>query len=104
MIRSTAFVTTITAAWKSCVYSCAPTTAQRTENERPLPARRSLMLNPELFRGETPCHERFRELSALAAIGQLSSAENAELSAHLRECADCREAHVGYANVVQRQL
>ena len=49
-------------------------------------------------------HESFRELSALAAIGQLSSDEDRELNAHLRECAECREAHADYARVVRHQL
>jgi len=49
-------------------------------------------------------HERFRELSALAAVGQLSADEDRELNAHLRECADCREAHADYARVVRHQL
>lgn len=49
-------------------------------------------------------HEHFRELSALAAIGQLSRDEDRELSLHLNECADCREIHEGYARVVLHQL
>ena len=49
-------------------------------------------------------HEHFRELSALAAIGQLSSEEGRELTRHLGECSECREAHEDYAHVVQHQL
>jgi len=49
-------------------------------------------------------HEHFRELSALAAIGQLSRDEDRELSQHLNECADCREIREGYARVVLHQL
>ncbi len=49
-------------------------------------------------------HEHFRELSALAAIGQLSRDEDRELNQHLNECADCREIHEGYARVVLHQL
>lgn len=49
-------------------------------------------------------HEHFRELSALAAIGQLSSDEDRELNEHLRECANCREVHADYARVIQHQL
>lgn len=49
-------------------------------------------------------HEHFRELSALAAIGQLSSIEDRELNEHLRECEDCRAAHAGYLRVIQNQL
>ena len=37
-----------------------------------------------------PEHERFEELCAVAAIGQLSEAELAELAEHLRSCFTCR--------------
>jgi hypothetical protein len=49
-------------------------------------------------------HEYFRELSALAAIGQLSSEEDSELRQHLIDCAGCCEASDGYAHVIQHQL
>ena len=49
-------------------------------------------------------HEYFQELSALAAIGQLSADENRELENHLIECTSCREVHQGYALVIQHQL
>lgn len=52
----------------------------------------------------SPSHEYFRELSALAAIGQLSSPEGQELDRHLRDCADCREAHADYMGVVRHKL
>ena len=51
-----------------------------------------------------PNHEYFRELSALAAIGQLSAEEDRELSQHLFDCPSCREANSEYAHVVQHQL
>ena len=51
-----------------------------------------------------PNHEYFRELSALAAIGQLSSEEDRELRQHLIDCAGCREASEGYVHVIQHQL
>jgi hypothetical protein len=51
-----------------------------------------------------PNHEYYRELSALAAIGQLSSDEDRELTQHLIDCESCREASEGYAHVVQHQL
>jgi hypothetical protein len=35
-------------------------------------------------------HERFEELSALSAIGQISAEEFRELQAHLKTCATCR--------------
>src|SRR5229473_8394691 len=37
-------------------------------------------------------HEDFEELSAIAAIGQLSVEEHGELLEHLRGCAACRRA------------
>jgi hypothetical protein len=49
-------------------------------------------------------HEHFRELSALAAIGQLSLGECRELNEHLRECSSCREVHCNYERVIQHQL
>jgi hypothetical protein len=51
-----------------------------------------------------PDHEYFRELSALAAIGQLSSEEDTELGQHLIDCESCREASAAYAHVIQHQL
>jgi hypothetical protein len=51
-----------------------------------------------------PSHETYRELGALAAIGQLSFAENKELEQHLGECDACREAYNGYALVIQNRL
>jgi hypothetical protein len=49
-------------------------------------------------------HEHFRELCALAAIGQLTSDEDREVTQHLFECESCRTASLEYAHVVQHQL
>lgn len=49
-------------------------------------------------------HERFRELSSLAAIGQLSADENVELEKHLLECESCREVRNDYSYLIQHQL
>ena len=49
-------------------------------------------------------HEYYRELSALAAIGQLSAEEDRELSQHLYACASCRAANAEYSHVIQHQL
>src|SRR5882757_9647742 len=51
-----------------------------------------------------PNHEYFQELSALAAIGQLSSEEDCELGQHLIDCESCTEASAAYAHVIQHQL
>jgi len=49
-------------------------------------------------------HEHYRELCALAAIGQLTSDEDRALTQHLFECEGCRTASLEYAHVVQHQL
>lgn len=49
-------------------------------------------------------HERFKELSALAAIGQLTREEDRELNRHLLECESCRQAYRDYASVIQHKL
>jgi hypothetical protein len=49
-------------------------------------------------------HERFRQLSALAVIGQLSAEEEWELSEHLEECRECRDAHGEYSYLIGYQL
>jgi hypothetical protein len=41
-------------------------------------------------------HERFKELSALANSGALSSGESSELKLHLQICDGCREIHEQY--------
>ncbi len=47
-------------------------------------------------------HDRFRELSALAAIGQLSMEEYRELSEHLRRCESCRRAGDQYEFILDQ--
>jgi hypothetical protein len=49
-------------------------------------------------------HDRFRELSALATIDQLTPGEKLELTKHLRECEICQEVHDDYLHIVQHQL
>jgi len=49
-------------------------------------------------------HEYFRELCALAAIGQLSSNGKSELTQHLYDCPSCREPVQNTPNVVEHQL
>jgi hypothetical protein len=49
-------------------------------------------------------HERFRTLSALAAIGHLSKEEERELEGHLRVCASCSDAREEFAHVVRQFL
>jgi len=45
-------------------------------------------------------HEYFRELCALAEIGEISEEEKASLAAHLRLCPDCRLAAEDYRSIL----
>jgi hypothetical protein len=51
-----------------------------------------------------PAHDEFRELGALAAIGQITVSEHEDLSAHLRECAECREVYADYSRILRQDL
>src|SRR5260370_11100698 len=51
-----------------------------------------------------PGHDEFRELGALAAIGKITASEHEALSAHLRECPECREAYADYARILRQEL
>jgi hypothetical protein len=47
-------------------------------------------------------HEQFEELSALAAIGQLSEGEHRELLAHLKECESCKQTRDDFAFILDQ--
>lgn len=49
-------------------------------------------------------HDRFKELAALAAIGQLSAPEYRDLQSHLDVCSDCREEHAELQNALHSSL
>jgi hypothetical protein len=51
-----------------------------------------------------PAHDEFRELGALAAIGQITTSEHESLSAHLEECPECREAYLDYSRILRQDL
>jgi hypothetical protein len=51
-----------------------------------------------------PGHDEFRELGALAAIGQITASEHENFSAHLRECPECREAYADYSRILRQDL
>lgn len=51
-----------------------------------------------------PSHDAFRELAALAAMSEITPAENNELVAHLRECPECRDAYSDYSTILQQDL
>ena len=49
-------------------------------------------------------HERFEELCALAALGQISAGEYAELRSHLMACEDCRNSRRDYLEILHEHL
>src|SRR5437879_5021940 len=49
-----------------------------------------------------PKHEHFRELAALAAVGQLSAEEHQELMEHLQACDSCRRAGDRYEFILDQ--
>ena len=49
-------------------------------------------------------HDEFRELGALAAIGQITASEHNDLSEHLRKCPECREAYADYSRILRQDL
>jgi hypothetical protein len=51
-----------------------------------------------------PEHEHFKELSSLAIIGELSPAELAELTSHLRECPSCQATYSEFTQLTEDHL
>lgn len=49
-------------------------------------------------------HERFEELCALSAIGQVSAEEFRELQAHLKTCAACRLRQADFTEILHEHL
>lgn len=49
-------------------------------------------------------HEHFKELCAIAALGQISEKDLAELEEHARVCASCRTAYADYADILGTHL
>ena len=49
-------------------------------------------------------HERFEKLCALAALGQISAEEYAELRSHLIACEDCRRSRQDYLEILHEHL
>lgn len=49
-------------------------------------------------------HERFEELCALAALGQISATEYVELRSHLIACEDCRRSRRDYLEILHQHL
>ena len=51
-----------------------------------------------------PEHEYFKELTSLAALGELSAAEASELTSHLRECAGCQATYLEFMELANHHL
>lgn len=49
-------------------------------------------------------HEHFEELCALAALGQVSAEEHAELQAHLQTCGACRTRQADFLEILHEHL
>jgi len=49
-------------------------------------------------------HEHFQELAALAALGELSCEEYAELNVHLEACLSCKEEYDRFSHLLRIQL
>ena len=49
-------------------------------------------------------HERFRKLTALGSLGELSAEENRDLEQHLNECPDCRRLQEDYSKIMFHEL
>jgi len=49
-------------------------------------------------------HERFEELAALAAVGELNPLELERLRNHLAECRSCRETYTEFADIASNDL
>jgi len=49
-------------------------------------------------------HERFEELSALAALGHISAEEFRELQAHLQTCSSCRLRQADFTEILHEHL
>ncbi|MBI3664331.1 MAG: hypothetical protein HY234_14945 [Acidobacteria bacterium] len=54
--------------------------------------------------GEVIDHVKFQQLAALAATGQLSAAEYAELAAHFEVCPTCKEEYGDFEEILHGQL
>jgi negative regulator of sigma E activity len=59
---------------------------------------------PEHQQRETPEHEQYEELCALAAGGLLEGAELVDFNAHMKECCECRSDYEALSNLVSRDL
>ena len=57
-----------------------------------------------MFKPKNPNHEKFEELCALAAIGQISANEFSELKNHLDQCPSCRSTQQDFLEIIHEHL
>ena len=57
-----------------------------------------------MFKRHDLNHERFEELCAVAALGQISVDEYAELRAHLNLCESCRSSRKDFLEILYEHL
>src|SRR5437016_3499794 len=58
----------------------------------------------DLMRPDPVTEERFEQLCALAAIGEVSAAEFAELNEHLATCSNCQEVYADFRRIASNEL
>jgi hypothetical protein len=58
----------------------------------------------DLMKSDSVHHESFEQLCALAAIGEVSAAEFAELNEHLATCGNCQELYADFRGIASNEL
>lgn len=61
-------------------------------------------MNHDLMKSEPIHDERFEQLCALAAIGEVSAVEFAELNEHLAACITCQELYADFRRIASNEL
>src|ERR1700675_4501056 len=63
-----------------------------------------MFMKLELMKPDLINDERFEQLCALAAIGEVSAAEFAELNEHLASCSNCQELYADFRRIASNEL
>jgi hypothetical protein len=58
----------------------------------------------DLMKADSVNEERFEQLCALAAIGEVSATEFAELNEHLATCSNCQELYADFRRIASNEL
>lgn len=61
-------------------------------------------MNHDLMKPDLIDEERFEQLCALAAIGEVSASEFAELNEHLATCSNCQELYADFRRIASNEL